>query len=534
MSLCQLPKLKNQLNRLNVEKMIFRSINKILIAAACGLLILSSSCKKDPISSAPATTGPTTSGTRAELTKDSIYLYAKDTYYWNERIPAYDIFKPRSLTDNEAVLDAIIALPGSPIDKYSFLDDGAVSAVLAGVSGDYGFSVFYNTSPSSDDLRIKYVSPNSPAAAQGLKRGYRITKLNGTTNLSTDLSTTLDFVGNAIFGNAASVSLTVLKPDGSSQELVISKASYSNNPIFLTKVIQVGSKKIGYIVYNSFTSNSKTTLATEIGKFQSAGATELIVDLRYNGGGSVSTADDFTDLIAPTAFNGQVMYTTVWTKKMQEGKANILVNQPLLDAQGKLQLPSSDPKYAPPKNGKYYTYADISYLPDNNSGNVELFNKIGTAEFKKIYFLVLGGTASASELLINNLKGVMSTDVKLIGRQTYGKPVGFFAIHIDKLDLYIPQFETKNNKNEGGYFNGMTVDYPINDDVTKDFGDPTEKLIAAALSYSEKGTFSISNVPNKIASLSGMSVFEEQKQNEAFDKNVFKGMVDDKLKLKKQ
>ena len=517
--------------------MNLRSINKILITVF-SLLILASSCKKDPITPTPDPTKPPSGGSRAELTKDSIYLYAKETYYWNERIPSYDIFKPRTLADNEAVLDAIIALPGQPIDKYSFLDDGAVATQLMGVSGDYGFSIFYNDtdgnpSTPTDDLRIKYVSPNSPAAAQGLKRGYRITTLNGRSDL-TSANTT--FASNAIFGNAESVSLTVLKPDGSSQALTVSRGSYSNNPIFLTKVLSVGSKKVGYIVYNSFTTNSRDALAAEIAKFQSAGATELIVDLRYNGGGSVATSDKFTDLIAPAAFNGQVMYTTFWTKKMQgiqsnrDRLASILVNQPLLDAQGKLQTNQTG-SYI---NGKYATYADLDYSPTKDAGNVELFSKEGTAEIKKIYFLVLGGTASASELLINNLKGVMSADVKLIGRQTYGKPVGFFAITIDKLDLYIPQFETKNNKNEGGYFNGMTVDYSIPDDVTKDFGDPTEKLLAAALSYSEKGTFSIGNIPNKIASLSGMSDSETERLNEAFDKNVFKGMVDDKLKLKKK
>ena len=127
----------------------------------------------------------------------------------------------------------------------------------------------------------------------------------------------------------------------------------------------------------------------------------------------------------------------------------------------------------------------------------------------------------------------MPNDIKLIGQKTYGKPVGFFAIGIDQLDLYVPQFETKNQKNEGAYYSGMSVDYTVSDDVTKDFGDPTEKLLAAALSYSEKGTFSFSTIPNTISSLSGMSVFEAERLNEVFDRNKFKGMIDDKLKLKK-
>lgn len=512
-----------------LNKMNLRPLSKYLIFSL-SVLTLVSACKKDPKTNvAPVIEPPVTAvATRSELTKDSIYLYAKDTYYWNEGMPTYAVFNPRSYANNDAVLNAIIALPGTnkPTDKYSFLDDGSVSSSLGGVSGDYGFSVFYNASPSSD-LRIKYVSPNSPAALKGLKRGYRITKLNGRTDLSSAVSSNLDFVGDAIFGSANSVTMTVLKPDGSSEDVVVGRASYSNNPIFLTKTFDVGNKKVGYIVYNSFTTNSRDALTTEIGKFQAAGVTELVVDLRYNGGGSVATADVFTNLIAPAAYNGQVMYTTYWTKTMQDGNAKILSNQPLLDAQGKLQ------SFTGGVNGLYATYADIDYRPTKDAGNVELFEKKGIAEFKKIYFLVLSGTASASELLINSLKGVMAGDIKLIGQKTYGKPVGFFAIQIDKIDLYIPQFETKNQKNEGGYYSGMAVDFSVSDDVTKDFGDPTEKLLAAALSYSEKGTFAVSNIPSKIASVSGMSVFEAERLNEAFDRNIFKGMVDDKLKLKK-
>ena len=511
--------------------MNLKSLDRLLIFSL-SLLIFASSCKKDLKTSVTPTTPtptPTPVASRADLTKDSIFLYAKETYYWNEGMPTFASFNSRSFGSNQAVLNAIIALPGpnKPNDKYSFLDNGSVSSSLGGVSGDYGFSVFYNGSASSD-LRIKYVSPNSPAASKDLKRGYRITKLNGRTDLNSSVSTNVEFVSSAVFGSAASVSMTVEKPNGSFEDMTISRATYSNNPIFMTKILNVGSKKIGYIVYNSFTINSRDALTTEIGKFQAAGVSELVIDLRYNGGGSVATSDVFTNLIAPAAFNGQVMYTTFWTKTMQDGMASILVNQPLLDSQGKLQTFTSG------KNGKFATYADIDYRPTIAAGNVENFVKVGSAEFKKIYFLVLSGTASASELIINSMKGVMPNDVKVIGQRTYGKPVGFFAIKIDKIELYVPQFETKNQKNEGGYFNGLAVDFTVSDDVTKDFGDPTERLLAAALSFSEKGTFSVNNIPSKIASVSAMSSFEEQRLNQVFDKDEFKGMIDDKLKFRKQ
>ncbi|MBC7758464.1 MAG: PDZ domain-containing protein, partial [Phormidesmis sp. FL-bin-119] len=388
--------------------MVIKSNIHRLLILSFGLILGSSSCKKDA-KLASTTTPPTTltPPSRAELTKDSIFLYAKDTYYWNEPFPTYEAFKPRSYATNQAVLDAIRALPGTgkpfvttptdpvPREKYSFIDDGGVSQQLGGVSGDFGFSVFYNGERPSSDLRIKYVSPNSPAAAKGLKRGFRITKINGRTEISTAVSTNVSFVSDAVFGSSSSVSITVEKPGGVSEDIVVNRTSYSNNPIFYSSVIAVGSKKVGYIVYNSFTTNSRDALKTKIAEFSAAGATELIVDLRYNGGGSVATADVFTNLLAPVSLNGTTMYTTFWTKTMQDGKANILANQPLTDANGKLQ------PFTGGVNGKFATYADIDYKP---AGNREVFAKVGAANFSKVYFLVLSGTASASELFINNLK----------------------------------------------------------------------------------------------------------------------------------
>ena len=168
------------------NKFILRPLIKPIIFTL-SILILASACKKEP--KTPTTTTPTVTPpvtvappTRAELTKDSIFLYARDTYFWNEGMPTYEIFKPRSYSSDQAVLDAIIKLPGTnkPVDKYSFLDNGGVSTSLGGVSGDFGFSVFYNdddgnSATPTEDLRIKYVSPGSPAATAGLVRGYQIT-----------------------------------------------------------------------------------------------------------------------------------------------------------------------------------------------------------------------------------------------------------------------------------------------------------------------------------------------------------------------
>jgi carboxyl-terminal processing protease len=456
---------------------------------------------------------PTTD--RALLTKDSIFLYAKQTYYWNVGMPSYDTFNPRKYANNEQVVTAIRALPSNGgKDKYSFIDDGTVAGELGGVGGDFGFSVFF---AGPNDLRVKYVYATSPAANQGLKRGYQITKING----STDINTTdarIDYVVNAIFGSNATVTMTILKPDNTSQDVTIAKGKYNINPILFTKTYTIGPKKVGYIVFNSFTTNSATALDAAFAQFATDGVTELVVDLRYNGGGSVATSEAFTNLIAPSSQNGKVMYTTYWTQTMQDVKATILQNQKF---------------YAEDTNGnvRLFSYFDLSYKPTIAAGNQELFAKRGSLNsLTRVYFIVTGGTASASELLINNLRPVI--DVKLVGKKTYGKPVGFFSLRIDKNDLYIPQFETKNQLNQGGYFDGMAVDKDIFDDVTKDFGDPTEKMLAEALYYTANGRFSSLAKDNAISGTSPLSKTQFENVSDKMD-HEFKGMIETrKLKFK--
>lgn len=448
---------------------------------------------------------------RALLTKDSIFLYAKQTYFWNVGMPSYDTFNPRKYASNQQVVTAIRGLSSNGgKDKYSFIDDGSVAGQLGGVGGDYGFSA--NFESGLDTLRVKYVYATSPAANAGLVRGNKITKVNGRVVSKNEL----DFLNDAIFGNNASVTLTIEK-NKIETNVTVTRGTYSINPILYTNTYTVNGKKIGYIVFNSFTTNILSGLDNAFAKFKNDGVTELIVDLRYNGGGSVATADGFTNLIAPASQNGKVMYTTYYNKLMQDAGAKILENQKF---------------YYTFSNGKteLVSMFDYSFKPTIAAGNQELFAKRGSLNLNRVYFIVTGSTASASELLINNLKPVM--DVKLIGSKTYGKPVGFFSLRIDKSDLYIPQFQTKNSVDFGDYFDGMNVDKSITDDLTKDFGDVNEKLLSQVLYYSLNGNFTSFTKENSLSSTSAAAKTLSDNANDKLD-HEFKGMVETrKLKFK--
>jgi hypothetical protein len=215
------------------------------------------------------------------------------------------------------------------------------------------------------------------------------------------------------------------------------------------------------------------------------------------------------------------MYNTFFNSILASGNAKLLKNQVRRDE----------------ATNQLYNYAQFDYSVGGNAVN---FSKTGIATnltLGNVFFIVSGSTASASELTINNLRAVMN--VKLIGTTTYGKPVGFFNININKYQMYVAQFETKNQKDQGGYYAGMTpatAEYPgvvDGDDVSKDFGDPTERLLAHALKFVTTGTY---NMPaQQIQSLSRTTFSVDQSREAAIevDNGKFNGMIfNKKLKLK--
>ncbi len=211
--------------------------------------------------------------TALDLIKDSVYLYAKEDYLWFDQLPDYATFNPRSFTNADDLtalqteLDALSQYAINPATskpyeyyapqpghaKYSFIDNGAVSAELNGVKGDFGLDVQYN---QVNDLRIEYVYPGSPAGLAGLTRGCQITSINGNANISYDgagygtgTSTNLNFVSNAIY-NSGTVTLIVTTLTGSPKTVVLSTANYNVNPVLKDTVLTAANgHTVGYIVF---------------------------------------------------------------------------------------------------------------------------------------------------------------------------------------------------------------------------------------------------------------------------------------------
>jgi hypothetical protein len=197
--------------------------------------------------------------------------------------------------------------------------------------------------------------------------------------------------------------------------------------------------KVGYLDYTQFVSYSLNDLTAAVSSFAAQGASELVLDLRYNGGGDVATSRDLASLIAGARVAGQVF-------------ASLRFND-------KNQARNEDFRFGVPA-------ASMGSLP-------------------RVFVIASGGTASASELVINGLKPFM--DVVLVGETTYGKPYGFEPFDYCGTTYNAVNFESVNSLGVGGYTAGFAPTCPVADDLDHALGDPNEGRLKAALGYIATG-----------------------------------------------
>lgn len=456
--------------------------HRIAVAAFVGLAFLSSCKKNDVLALKPTTSTPTPTttptGTISDALKDSVLLYSKDLYLWYNQIPS--TFNARSYDDPAKIMTAIRQYSTEPgfsgaVDKWSF---GAKQAewnnVSSGVStGDFGLNIFFK---SEGDLRVRQVEKESPAGNAGVHRGWRITAINGNTNITTSNA---DFIVKNIY-NSSSASVVFQKPDNTSVTMNLTAGVYNEHPVILDSIYNINSKKIGYFAFSSFLGDTLETyneFSRIFNKFASANVNDVIIDLRYNGGGYVSVQEKMANWLAPSSANGQLMM--------------------------KQQF-----------NDKYTQY---------NSD--EMFSKLGSLNLGRIFFIVSSSTASASELLINNLKPYM--DVKLVGpSKTYGKPVGFFPVPVGDWYVFPVSFRTTNKNGEGNYFNGLAVNSQVADGLDKDWGDVGETCLQSAISYITNGSFRTQTAGGRNAGATFQEQPEVKNSNVILDQPSFKGAVD--------
>lgn len=406
--------------------------------------------------------------------KDSAWSYAKELYLWNKNLPSG--FNAGTYADPDAIMKALRPYsiePGfdDPVDRWSFaIKKNEWNDLSSGISGDFGLGIFFM---SENDLRVSYVEPASPAAAAGIERSWRIVSVNNNTTVNTD-DATVSRITDAVF-NSSAASFTFEKPDGTDVDIALTAKTYQDEPIILDSIYTNGGNKTGYLVYNSFLGDIgsiKSRFGNIFSKFSAAGVTDMVIDLRYNGGGYVELQNELANYLVPAAGNNSIML---------EEKFN--------------------------DNYKALLDTTINY------------QKKGGLDLSRIFFIITKNTASASELLINSLKPYM--DVKLIGRASHGKPVGYFNIGVGDWYIFPVSFRSVNKNGEGNYFNGLQPDAIVDDGLDKPWGDVNENCLASALHYINDGGFS--RISPRV-----QQDIKLEKGNAALDVKRFKGAVEER------
>ena len=412
----------------------------------------------------------------------------------------------------EEIFASLLFQPGI-IDRFSWIVDdyntleNSFQGINLTTGIDFGLNRYRNNSSNVYGY-IRYILPNSSAAENSLERGMIFNTINGTQLTDTNYQNLL--FNNDINLNVGFADFNNGNPTANGTTIKVSKEQVAENPIANAKVFTEGTHKIGYLLYNQFSSSYDAKLNNVFNSFNTENINELIIDLRYNGGGSVRTATYLGSMITGQ-FTGQLYSKEVWNDKVQGAY-------------------SAD---------RFFNYFTDEIKKTDEDGTIIVQESINSLNLSTVYFIVSRSTASASELVINSLRPYI--DVKIIGTTTVGKQVGSVTLydsdnltrnganlnpnHTYALQPIVLEISNKNNKNEpGGFIPGITLpgieieETPENLGVLGERSDP---LLNRTLQYITTGSRGNSkNVPlkfseiynSKLGSPAGNTMYSEFKK----------------------
>jgi C-terminal processing protease CtpA/Prc len=332
--------------------------------------------------------------------------------------------------------------------NYLALED-ALSGITLNNGMEYGL-VRYPDLGGNIFGYVRLVLPNTSAEDAGLERGVYFNTIDGT-QLTEDNYSDLFAQNNYTIGLATYDGTTIT---ATGETASLTKEQYTENPVYLTKTIDLGGTKVGYIMYNAFTASFDEDLNAAFGQLKAEGVTELVLDLRYNSGGSVRSATDLSGMITGQ-FTGDIFYTEQWNVDRQDDYAS---------------------------NGLFTN--------ETRNGN-----SLNSLNLTRVHILTSAATASASELVINGLAPYIN--VVQVGTNTTGK----FQASTILYDAPSPDFsrseanpghtyamlplifKTANAVGNTDYVDGLIPDIEQDVDFTNlgQLGNTEEPLLAAAL-----------------------------------------------------
>ncbi len=415
----------------------------LLLLAACGGGGGGGGSSSAPVSAAPPSVEQlanicTPAGEKAwELAHlNDVYLFYRDIV----------LVDPNAYATPEDYFRALLV---KSKDRFSFVEPQSVADAFfnAGQNIGYGAEFVFD---ANAHLRIGFVDASGPLAAQNVTRGADITVVAGTP-VSQLTRTQLNAF---LFPASAGVSLALTVVDAGqtvSRDITIVSANVTENPVPNVQVLNVaGGAKVGYLLFNDHIATSEAALIAAVTTLKAAGINDLVLDIRYNGGGFLYIASELARMIGGNAIVANATFEKLLYNDKHPEKTN-----------------------SPANTFPFYTTA--------TTGQV-----LPTLDLSRVFVITAPGTCSASESIINGLTPFLS--VIRIGGTTCGKPYGFIQTNNCGKAYFAIQFQGVNNLGFGDYTTGFAPTCVVPDDFGHALGDVNEGRLAAAIAYRSTGT----------------------------------------------
>jgi C-terminal processing protease CtpA/Prc len=391
--------------------------------------------------------------------------WSYEDYLWYRELPDLD---PNNYSDTLSYFELLktnqLTATNTIKDQFHFTDDEISNDqfVLTGERGGYGLAIEIT---DNNQVFVIYVEPNSPAELAGISRGMRLTQVNGISLLSELTLTQANAVNEALFFPElnSTASLVFSLPLGGSITRQLQAINVATSAVLERSFIDTAFGNVGYLAFNTFnTFTAEDELKEAFDYFNINSVVDLVVDLRYNGGGFIHIASQLAYLVAGnSATSGETFTQLRYNDKSQASN---------------LTLPF------------YSTTTDFAAIPNQQLNSVDL---------NRVFVLTTSNTCSASENFINGLRGI-GVEVFQIGSTTCGKPYGFNPQANCGTLYFSTNFESVNAQGFGGYYEGfepvLSGGNPLSnqidgcdvmDDLGHELGDRNEAMLSAALFYRE-------------------------------------------------
>ena len=422
--------------------------------------------------------------------------WTNDTYLWYSEVEDNDP-SPYTVAEYFSQLrTGEFTESGSLKDNFHFSQstEDYNQRTQSGVTSGYGISWEFVNASSPRRVIVRYTEPNSPASIASISRGYELKTIDGIDFVNATIQSEIDQINAVLFPSDAGQTFNFVFSDDAGEELLdinLTSANIELQPVQNVTVFDTAAGKVGYMQFNSFIRAGQQGLIDGFQEFVDQGVTELIIDLRYNGGGLLAMASQVAYMVAGSAqSNNQTFETLQFNDK----------------------YPNVDPVTGNTLQPTPFYTREIDWTTSQFTNNT-----LPSVDLTRVFILATDNTCSASEAVINGLRGI-DVEVVLIGETTCGKPFGFYATDNCSTTYFTIQFQGVNAKGFGEYSDGFSSAISpifedqlpgcaVADNFTHVLGNENEALVAAAIDYAETGLCPVQKQPvNKSANIQGTGI----------------------------